>query len=223
MRLILYFVLCVLLPLAGRAADPQPPDLAPIKRWIARQDDFHTVQADFTQTRALRALRSPVAIHGRLWFAAPDSLRWELGDPPKTVVLRKGATYFLIQPAKKKVERSAADSLGKKGGMQALAMMSFPLAKDFNDFNRRFEVLSVNTMDERCHLEIAPRDIQERKFLEALRIDFDTANGRLLVFEMAFRDGSSMRKEFSNVKMNQKLDPHIFDFDFTGYEMSDAR
>ena len=223
MRLIILSLLCVLFPLPGRSAEPPPPDLAPIKRWIARQEDFHSVQADFTQTRALRALRSPVAIQGRLWFMAPDSLRWELGDPPKTVVLRKGATYYLIQPAKKKVERSAADALGKKGGMQALAMMSFPLAKDFADFNRRFEVLKVSIADDRCHCEIAPRDVQERKFLEALRIDFDTENGRLLVFEMAFRDGSSMRNEFSNVKMNQKIDRHVFDFDFTGYEVIDAR
>ena len=43
------------------------------------------------------------------------------------------------------------------------------------------------------------------------------------MFEMAFRDGSSMRNEFSNVKMNQKIDHHIFDFDFTGYEVTDAR
>jgi outer membrane lipoprotein carrier protein len=221
MRLKFLSILCVFLPLAGRAAET--PDLAPIKRWIARQDEFHSVEAEFTQIRSLRALRSPVAIHGRLWFISPDTLRWELGDPPKTIVLRKGATYFLIQPAKKKVERSAADAVGKKGGNQALAMMSFPLAKDFNDFNRRFEVLSVKTEGERCHFEIVPRDAQERKFLEVIRIDFDTASARLIVFEMAFRDGSSMRNEFLNVKMNVKIDRHTFDFDFTGYEMSDAR
>jgi len=223
MRLIFLSILCALLPVAARAAEPQPPDLAPIKRWIARQDEFHSVEADYTQTRALRALRSPVAIHGRLWFVTPDLLRWELGDPPKTIVLRKGATYFMVQPAKKKAERSSADALGKKGGMQALAMMSFPLAKDYADFNRRFEVLNVSVAEERCHFEIAPRDVQAKKFLEVIRIDFDTANGHLLVFEMVFRDGSSMRNEFLNVKMNQKIDRHIFDFDFTGYEVIDAR
>jgi outer membrane lipoprotein-sorting protein len=37
------------------------------------------------------------------------------------------------------------------------------------------------------------------------------------------RDGSSMRNEFSNVKMNVKIDRHIFDFDFTGYEVIDAK
>jgi outer membrane lipoprotein-sorting protein len=221
MRLLFLSLLCVLLPIAGRAAEAQSPDLSPIKRWIGRQDEFHSVEADFTQTRALRALRSPLAIHGHLWFISPDSLRWELGDPPKTIVLRKGATYFMIQPAKKKAERSAAAGVGKKAG--AFAMMSFPLAKDFNDFNRQFEVQTVNTAGDRCHFEIAPRDVQERKFLQVIRIDFDTVSGRLIAFEMAFRDGSSMRNEFWNVKMNQKIDRHVFDFDFTGYEVIDAR
>jgi outer membrane lipoprotein carrier protein len=221
MRPILFSLLCTSMILTARAVEPS--DLAPVKRWMARQDEFHSVQADFIQTRSLRALRSPVAIHGRLWFVSPDLLRWELGDPPKTIVLRKGATYFLIQMAKKKVERSPAGGLGKKAGMQGFAMMSFPLAKDYDDFNRQFEVLAVSTMENRCHLEIAPRDVQARKFLEAIKIDFDTVTARLLVFEMTFRDGSSMRNEFSNVKMNQKIDRHVFDFDFTGYDVTDAR
>lgn len=221
MRPILPALLILFCAVAAGAVEPA--DLAPVKRWIARQDDFHSVQAEFTQTRALRALRSPVAVHGRLWFVSPDLLRWELGDPPKTIVIEKGGAYYVIQPAKKKVERTAAGQLGKKGGMQPFAMMKFPLAKDFSDFNRQFEVLAVSTVENRCHLEIVSRDAQARKFLEAIRIDFDTVTAQLLVFEVATRDGSSMRNEFTNVKMNPKIDRRVFDFDFTGYEMTDAR
>src|SRR5687767_8569738 len=83
---------CFLLSCA--ALEAEPPDLAPVKKWIARQDEFRSVQADFTQTRALRALRSPVAAPGRIWFSAPHSLRWELGNPAKTIVLRKGDIYW---------------------------------------------------------------------------------------------------------------------------------
>ena len=79
----------LMLGLATAAPAAEPMDLAPVKKWIARQDDFHSVQADFTQTRALRALRSPVASPGRITFASPNSLRWELGDPAKTIVIRK--------------------------------------------------------------------------------------------------------------------------------------
>src|SRR6266700_1559476 len=70
-----FLLLIPALACAAHAAEAL--DLAPVKKWIARQDDFHSVQADFTQTRALRALRSAVVTPGHLTFATPNSLRWE--------------------------------------------------------------------------------------------------------------------------------------------------
>jgi outer membrane lipoprotein-sorting protein len=220
MRLLLFSV-CLFL--TGSALAAETPDLAPVKKWIARQDEFRSVQADFIQTRALRALRSPVASPGRLTFATPNSLRWELGEPAKTVVLRKGDTYWLIQPAKKKAQRLSASNIGQEGGARGFAMMEFPLATDFADFQRKFEILDVKTEENRCHLEMLPRDAQARKFLSALKIDFDTKTGHMHSFEMATRDGSSMRNEFSNVRVNQKIDRRVFDYDLTGFDVTEEK
>jgi len=85
-------VIAFLLSAAGLHA-AEPLDFTPVKRWITRQEDFRAVTADFTQTRSLRALKSPLASEGRLWFKAPSSFRWEIGTPAKTIVLRK-ATLF---------------------------------------------------------------------------------------------------------------------------------
>jgi len=221
MRLLIPFLtlLCALRTFAAESID-----MAPVKKWIARQDELRSVQADFTQTRALRALKSPLASEGRLWFKAPSSFRWELGSPAKTIVLRKGDTLYLIQPAKKRAERSSADAKpSKPSPMQALGMMSFPFARDFNDFQKSFETLSIKTDGPRCHLEVLPRDPMAHKFLSALKIDFDTASGHLLAFEMATKDGSSLRNEFSNVQVNPKIPASVFDFDLTGYEVVDAK
>ena len=202
----------------------EPLDFTPVKRWITRQEDFRAVTADFTQTRSLRALKSPLASEGHLWFKAPSSFRWELGSPAKTIVLRKGDSLFMIQPAKKRAERSAAEAKpDKPSPMQAMGMMSFPFARDFGDFQRQFETLSIATEGTRCHLEVLPRDAQARKFLSALKLDFNTANGHLLGFEMVTRDGSALRNEFTNVQVNPKIPASVFDFDFTGYEVVDAK
>ncbi len=205
-----------------RAAEPL--DFTPVKRWITRQEDFRAVTANFVQTRSLRALKSPLASEGRLWFKAPSSFRWEIGTPAKTIVLRKGESLFLIQPAKKRAERSAADAKpDKPSPMQAMGMMSFPFARDFADFQKQFETLSITTTGTRCHLEVLPREAQARKFLSALKLDFNTTNGHLMGFEMATRDGSSLRNEFSNVEVNPKIPASVFEFDFTGYEVVDAK
>jgi outer membrane lipoprotein-sorting protein len=221
-------LLAVLLLATGLSAaepTPEPIDYTPVKRWIAKQEDFRAVSADFRQTRALRALKSPLASEGRLWFKAPSFFRWELGNPAKTIVLRKGDTLYMIQPAKKRAERSPAGVKpgAKPSPMQALGMMSFPFARDFGDFQKSFDTLSIKTEGTRCHLEVLPKDPQAQKFLSALKIDFDTATGQMLAFEMATRDGSSLRNEFSNVQVNPKLAPSIFEFDLTGYEIVDAK
>ncbi len=207
---------------SARAGDV-PPDLAPLKRWLARQGEVRTVQADFVQTRSFHALRDPLASPGRMWFSAPQSFRWELGDPVKTMVLRKGDTAFLIQPPKKRAEHLSTADPGNPGGSNPLPMMDFPLAKSFDDFNRRFEVLALTTNGTRCHVELHPRDPQAGKFLAVLALDFDTETGYLLAFEARTRDGSSLRNEFNNVRFNAKIDPHVFDVDLTGYEVVDAK
>ena len=212
------FVFALLLALPSALADA-PVDLAPLKKWLARQDEFRSVAADFTQTRALRVLRDPVATPGRLWFTAAGALRWELGAPAKTIVLRKGDSLLIINPAKKTAERQPAERAGGPG----MAMMRFPLAKDFADFQRQFEVLALSSEGARTHLELAARDPQAKKYLKLMKIDFDAATGHLLAFEMAFKDGSSMRNEFSNVRVNQKFDRALFDYDLSGYEVKDAR
>ena len=137
MRLLLLFIGFVSTFSSAFATDP--PNLAPLKHWLAHQGEIRSVQADFVQTRSFHALRDPLASPGHLWFSAPQSFRWELGDPAKTVVLRKGDTAYLIQPTKKRAEHLSTDDLNKPGASNPLPMMNFPLAKSFDEFNRQFE------------------------------------------------------------------------------------
>ena len=219
-----FFALLAVLALTVRPAPAaEPLDLAPLKRWLAHQSEVRSVQADFIQTRSFHALRDPLSSPGHFWFNAPQSFRWELGDPAKTVVLRQGNTAYLIQPSKHHAEHLAATDLGQPGAANPLPMMNFPMAKSFDEFNRQFEVTALSVEGNRCHVDLQPRDPQEAKFLASLALDFDTENGSLLSFEAKTKDGSSLRNEFNNVRLNAKIDPHVFDFDLKGYEVVDAK
>lgn len=207
---------------AAAAPVAEKVDVAPLKKWLSKQDDFHAVSADFTQTRALRSLKSPVAAQGKLWWQAPGALRWEIGDPPKNIVIRDGPVFWVITPGKKRAERHAAESVGGRAGPMGM-MLQFPIAKDYEDFRRKFDVLAVELTGTRCHTELAPRDPQARKFLSAFRLDFDTVTGHVLAFEMVTKDGSSMRQEFTNVRLNPKIERRVFDFDLAGYDIVEAK
>jgi outer membrane lipoprotein carrier protein len=191
------------------------PDTAVLDRWIARQAAIRSLSADFTQTRALRVLRNPVAAKGRLWFQAPGSFRWEVGAPPKTIVLRQDDDIRVIEPPKKQVKIEAA-----KIGQREAGLMEFPFVRSREDLEKRFEILDLRTADGICRVKLAPRDTQG--FLTGIQLVFDTSSYHLLSLEMTFRDGSSMRNEFSNVQVNEKLPAGTFAFDTAGFEVIDA-
>ncbi len=217
------WILLLALAAGSALAAPPAPDLAPVKKWIEQQRNVRTIQADFVQTRALRTLKNPVAAKGRFWFEAPARFRWQIGDPPKTIALGNAKTLYLIQPGKKTADKSPMDQFGGKARPQGLGMMNFPMAADFEEFQRGFEVLSVKVDGTSCRLEGLPRDAQARRFLAKIILDFDTKSGQLLAFEAVTREGSSMRSEFRNVIINGRIDPGVFNYDLTGYRVSDAK
>ncbi len=198
-----------------------PLDLAPLKTWIAAQKDVRSVSADFTQTRALRTLRSPLTSKGRLWFKAPNWFRWELGDPPKTIIIGTPSGLTIIQPGKKRAERKPLVSPGGPNDSEPLGMMRLPGGGSFQEFQQRVQVLAIETSGSRCHVEMLPRDAQSAGRLSAIKWDFDTGTGHWLSFEIVTREGSSIRNEFSNVETNQKLDKALFAFDLTGFQITD--
>ena len=198
----------------------KPIDLSPLKTWLAAQKDVRSVSADFTQTRALRTLRSPLTSKGRLWLRAPDWFRWELGDPPKTIIIGKPDGLTIIQPGKKRAERKPLAAPGVPTDSEALGMMLFP-GGGFEEFQRQIQVLSLETSGSRCHVEMLPRDAQAGRSLSVIQWDFDTATGHWLSFKIVTRDGSSILNEFSNVVINPKIDKGLFDFDLTGFKITD--
>ena len=205
------------------AAPPAPPlDLAPLKAWIAAQKDVRSVSADFTQTRALRTLRSPLQSKGRLWFKAPDWFRWELGEPPKTIVIGAPGGITVIQPGKMRAERKPLTAVGSTGNSETLGMIRLPGGGSFEEFQRRVQVLAITASGSKCHLEMLPRDASARR-LSAIKLDFDTNTGHWISFEIVTREGSSILNEFSNVEINPKIEKGIFDFDLTGYKITDEQ
>jgi outer membrane lipoprotein-sorting protein len=222
MRIPSLFFATLLLPMFAGGAETSL-NLAPIKQWIERQNDFRSVSADFVQTRSLRTLKSPLESPGHLWFVAPNTFRWELGKPAKTIVVRKGDSMLIVTPAKRRAERQSANAAGGKGGMQSLAMLSFPLAESFADFQRKFEVLSVEVEGNRCRCEILPRDAGSRRMMRAMTLEFDTRTAHVVSLGFVARDGSSLENRFSNIRVNPPIDRDIFDVDLEGYEVVNAR
>lgn len=223
MRLIV--LLIAIMGISAARAEPTIKiiDLEPLARWIQKQDSVESIHSGFTQTRALRALRSPTETSGQFYFQKPASFRWEIGSPPKTVVLGNNREITVIDTRRKEASRSKVDDLANDPRTRGFGMMQFPFATSYADFRERFEVRDLEVNGSICHVEMLPRDAQARRFLSNIAIDFDTDSGHLKAFEITTREGSSLRNEFHDTQTNVHLDPGIFDFDLTGYEVENAK
>lgn len=214
------------MPLAGilkSAAAETSPDFAPLRAWLATQQKIHSVSADFTQIRSFKTLKSPLSIKGHFWFSSPDRFRWQLGDPPKTILIGTEAGMLIIQPFRKHAEKKPPASSGSFSSAGPMGMMGFSGAHTLEEFQKKMRVLSLKTSGTRCHLEMLPRDPAATAELASISFDFDTVSGQWLGFEIVTREGSSILTTFSNGEVNARIDPGLFVYDLTGFTVEDEK
>ena len=205
------------------ARGESPNDNKLIQTWIERQHEIRSLSADFVQTRSLHSLQSPIKNKGHIWLVKPNLFRWQLGDPPKTIVLRKGKEIDLISPLKRQVRALDPQDAKRQLGMQGAAMMDTPVAKSYSDFVSRFEILKVQSTNGRCEIWILPKEDGARKFLERISLTFKVMDGHLLAFGLRLRSGAAIENEFSQVEINQPIPRSVFEFPVGGYEVLNAK
>src|SRR3954453_5232517 len=106
-----FLLLCTILNMFPGQASAQPLDNnAMLLGLLNAQTNLQTWEADFVQTRCLKALTQPLTATGHVWFAAPNRFRWELGQPPQTIAVRQTEQLLVIYPRLKRVERYPLDS-----------------------------------------------------------------------------------------------------------------
>jgi outer membrane lipoprotein-sorting protein len=189
---------------------------------IAKQKSIDTLSADFTQTRSLKTLRVPLISNGKLWIRSREYFRWELGSPPKTIVLGTPTETTVIKPFKKEVLKSQlSSSHGSLDSSEAFGIMSLPGNGNFDDFQKEIKVLGIKTSGTRCHVEFVPRSTELARGLAAITLEFDSETGQWISLEFLTRDGSSIHTDFTNICINPKLDPSLFDYNLSGFKIRD--
>lgn len=216
-----WLVFALLACLTVSAAESE--DVATIRKWIGQQDGIKTIQTDFKQSRFLKTRKEPLVSNGTFAFQGPDSLRWQVGDPVQEVVLRDGKSLYLISVEKKKAKHIVADKISEKTRMQSLGMMEFPFVKDYADFERQFEVVALDRDGERHGLELALKDKRAARYIKKMLLSYEVKTGNLLAFELHFRDGSKLRNDFYNIRVNEPINPEVFTYDLNGYKVSEEK
>ena len=198
-------------------------DLTPLKTWLSSQRSIHSVSADFTQIRAFKTLKSPLTIKGHVWLESPNRFRWQLGEPPKTIIIGNRSETMILHPLKHRAEKRQLSTPGSafQGQGDPFGMMGLSGGHSFEEFQKQMRVLAIRSVGARCHLEMLPRDPQAMGALSSINLDFDTATGEWRSFEIVTKEGSSILTEFTRVELNSKLPPDLFKYDLSGFTLED--
>jgi outer membrane lipoprotein-sorting protein len=192
--------LAILLSIPSRA------DNTALDAWLKRQAGIESMQCTFTQERKLPSLKQPVSTPGRLSFARPGKLRWELGDPPATLVVSDGETITLIDMAAKTARRVAADS----PQAARFGMLNGEGFRSAEKFHAMFDVAGHRVVSGIHQYTLRSKDARARKQMPWLFLDIDPSNHLLRAMEIELKDKSRIRTIFHDPKLNPQLDPALF-------------
>jgi outer membrane lipoprotein-sorting protein len=188
-----------------------------LRDWIAKQSAIRSLRADFIQTRRLPALRIPLKKSGTVWFGTEGRFRWQVGDPAELLVVKSPNDFLVIEPKKSLARRLPASSAASR----VFEELPMPFAVSLDEFQRRFEVVSLDNNAGQIDLLLRPKDPRLAEGMKSLRIRFDFSTGAVSLFEMVFRDGSEVSTEFTLFEQNPKLAPDLFQPDLSGLKIED--
>jgi outer membrane lipoprotein-sorting protein len=189
------------------AAEPLNPLVV---SWLNAQTNISSWSADFVQTRSLKTLTQPVKETGRVWFAAPNRFRWELGHPAKTIAVRAAQELHVIYPRLKRVERFPLTGIQAGQWRNALSLLEAGFPRNQTQIQAQYNILAQSLTGESCEITLQPKSTPARKMIPQIKTSFDTKDYSLLATELQFADGSVMRNDFTNAVLNPQIDEKLF-------------
>jgi outer membrane lipoprotein-sorting protein len=196
---LLFLLLLTLSPVFGADAH------SVISSWLSHQTNIASWSADFTQTRSLKALTQPLVSTGRVWFAAPQNFRWELGQN-QTIAIRSNETMLVVYPRLKRAEKYDFSNTANNQWKDALALLQTGFPRSEQEMRRQFNLLRLTLTNSNYELQLQPKSPTARKMMPQINILLDTNRLDLAGTELIFMDGSKMRNEFQNIRVNAPVE-----------------
>jgi len=181
-----------------------------LNAWLNAQTNIQTWSAEVIQTRALKSLTQPLIAKGRVWFAAPNRFRWELGDPPQTIAVRQPDQMLVIYPRLKRAEKYLLAGNQNSQWRDTLALLEAGFPRSQRELEARFRVVSQATANEAHEVTLQPKSASARRLMPQIKVAFSTNDFSLRATELQFADGSTMRNDFTNATLNPKVPESVF-------------
>lgn len=189
-------------------------DMSVVERWMSTNGGVRSIRIDFTQTRTMRSIKVPIRQDGTLWLHyGSGQFRWQVGDPPQTIVTKHNGSLYIIRTPMKKFERRSANSGDVPHGLMAMAT-GFP--RSTSEFQQRYSVRSIDVDGNVYRIVTQPRG-EAGRGVKDFTFVIGRDDYRLRGMEISLDDGSFVHTAFNRVIPNVGIPGGLFTPDITGY------
>jgi outer membrane lipoprotein-sorting protein len=133
-----------------------------------------------------------------------------LGSPAQTVAVRSSNELFVVYPKLKRAEKYPLKENQAGPWKDALLLLEAGFPRNAAELESRFRIVEEKTTGTTHEIRLEPRSVQAKKMIPEIRIGFSLENQMLLSTELKFSDGSSMRNDFFNSRLNPPLEAGVF-------------
>lgn len=208
---------------SAAVARPAEAPAAVLERWLEKASSLQSLEAELSQERSLRTLRRPLVSPGRLWFKAPDSLRWQMGDPPRMIVVKASShpELWVLEPPRQRARAVYPGSLGRSAPALEFLRAGFP--RSAAEFHRTFAVLGQQLSDGVLTVTARPKGPAAAEGVQQVVFRIDAASHHLREFEVELRDGSRLLTRVTSLRENPPLTESLFEVSLQGYKVEEEK
>jgi outer membrane lipoprotein-sorting protein len=126
---------------------------------------------------------------------------------------------YVLYPKLHRAERYPLDGLQAGPWKDTLALLEAGFPRSAAELQSRFRVQGQTLTNGLCEFALAPRSATARRMMPQIKIVFATNSMTLRATELSFADGSTMRNDFGEATLDEKLDDALFTPALEGFQV----
>ncbi len=174
------------------------------KEMIAFSQKIETLSSDFTQTKHLEMMEDATISKGKLYYKAPNILKWEYNSPYDYKILFKGNRLFIDDEGDKSVTNLASNKIFEK----IIDLISGSINGKLLDDEENFDISYYKNGNEISAI-LVPKDPSLKEMFSEITLIF---NENHLVNQVKLKEdaGDYTEISFKNILVNKPIDENVF-------------
>lgn len=176
-----------------------------MKEVAIKANDLESLSSDFTQTKFIQLMEDKAVSKGKLYYKAPNVLKWEYSSPYDYKILFRENQLHINDNGDKSVTNLKANKLMEKLVSLISGSVNGKLVADYENFDVSF---TRNGKSVSAH--VIPKDPAIKQMFHEIIMVFNQEN-ILNSVRLMEEGGDYTHIDFKNIKINSPLDDSVFE------------